>query len=410
MFACSSNVVVFGLKQNRCQFTLLVLVNALIGALLGLERTRIPAWADLYFGVHQHTILLSFIAVFGLFKAITNLTTGFWMARYSRKTILVAGWLVAFPIPFLLSFEPGWVTMLVANALLGIQQGLTWSTTVVMKMDLVNNKERGLALGINEFAGYFALAISAWLIGQQSVFQYDTLFPILPAFIIIITGLLMSVIFINDTQPYVDLSIQQASPLTHITNPFKQTTFSNPSLRTFTQVGFVNNLNDGLMWGLLPALCWSYQFSQSKLALLAGLYPAVWAIGQLITGPWSDKFNKGVLLFVGMILQASAIIGLASFNSYPLAIVFAILLGFGTALVYPTCLSGIAAHSHPSNRAQSLGVYRFWRDFGYVVGALLTGLIADAYNIVTALYVVASITLTSAIYVVYTQKKHKLKL
>ena len=410
MFACSNNVVVFGLKQNRCQFTLLVLVNALIGALLGLERTRIPAWADWYFGVHQHTILLSFIAVFGLFKAITNLTTGYWMARYSRKTILVAGWLIAFPIPFLLAFEPGWVTMLVANALLGIQQGLTWSTTVVMKMDLVNNKERGLAMGLNEFAGYFALAISAWLIGQQSVFQYDTLFPILPAFIIIITGLLMSVMFINDTQPHVDLSIQQASPLTHITNPFKQTTFSNPSLRTFTQVGFVNNLNDGLMWGLLPALCWSYQFSQSKLALLAGLYPAVWAIGQLITGPWSDKFDKGLLLFVGMILQASAITGLASFNSYPLAIVFAILLGFGTALVYPTCLSGIAAHSHPSNRAQSLGVYRFWRDFGYVVGALLTGLIADAYNIVTALFVVACITLASAIYVVYTQKKHKLKL
>jgi MFS family permease len=410
MVACSNKVVLFGVKQNSCQFVLLIIVNALVGALLGLERTHIPAWADWHFGINQHTYILSFIAVFGFFKAITNLTTGFLMTRYSRKTILVAGWLVAFPIPFLLSFQSGWGIMLVANALLGIQQGLTWSTTVVMKMDIVNNKQRGLAMGLNEFAGYFALAISAWLIGQQSVFDYETLFPILPAFIIIITGLLMSVIFINDTQPHVDLSIQQASPLTHITNPFKQTTFNNPTLRTFTQVGFVNNLNDGLMWGLLPALCWSYQFGQSKLALLAGLYPAVWAIGQLITGPWSDKFDKGLLLFVGMLMQAFAIAGLASFNSYPLAISFVVILGFGTALVYPTCLTGIAAHSHPSNRAQSLGVYRFWRDFGYVVGALLTGLIADAYNISTALLVVAFITLSSGIYAVYTQKKFKLKL
>lgn len=410
MLACTNKVVLFGVKQNRCQFILLICVNALVGALLGLERTRIPAWAEWHFGINQHTYILSFIAVFGFFKAITNLTTGFLMSHYSRKTILVVGWLVAFPIPFLLAIQSGWVTMLIANALLGVQQGLTWSTTVVMKMDIVNNKERGLAMGLNEFAGYFALALSAWIIGQQSVFQYDTLFPILPAFIIIVSGFIMTMLFIKDTQPHVDLSIQQSSPLKHITNPFKQTTFNNPSLRTFTQVGFVNNLNDGLMWGLLPALCWSYHFGQSKLALLAGLYPAVWAIGQLITGPWSDKFDKGFLLFVGMVLQALAIIGLASFNSYPLAIFFVLVLGFGTALVYPTCLTGIATHSHPSNRAQSLGIYRFWRDFGYVVGALLTGLIADAYNISTALIVVACITLASALYAMYTQKKYKLTL
>ena len=408
MFACSNKVVVFGLKQNRCQFILLVLVNALIGALLGLERTRIPAWADFYFGIHQHTIILSFIAVFGLFKAITNLTTGFLMARYSRKTILVTGWLLAFPIPFLLTLNPGWITMLIVNALLGIQQGLTWSTTVVMKMDLVDDKQRGLAMGLNEFAGYFALALSAWAVGQQSVFHYNSLFPILPAFIIIVIGLLMSVFLVNDTQANVDLSLQKTSPLIQVSNPFQQTTFKNPSLRTFTQVGFVNNLVDGLIWGLLPALCFSYHFSQSKLALLAALYPAVWAISQLITGPWSDKVDKGLLLSLGMLLQAIAIVGLATFDAFPLAVILVVLIGFGTALVYPTCLSGIATHSHPSNRPQSLGVYRFWRDIGYVAGALITGLIADTYNINSALLTVAFISFISGLYVVYTQKKHKL--
>jgi MFS family permease len=408
MVSSPSNVVQFGVKQNLRQFTLLVLVNALVGALLGLERTRIPAWADWHFGIHQHTLLLSFIAVFGLFKAITNLTTGYLLAKYSRKTILVAGWLLAFPIPFLLSFDLGWITMLFINALLGIQQGLTWSTTVVMKMDIVGSKQRGLAMGLNEFAGYFALALSAWLVGRQSVFDYNALFPILPALIIISSGLIMSQVLIQDTKAHVAMMLDQGSSKPLLVNPFRQASFKNRYLRTFTQVGFFNNLNDGLMWGLLPALCWQFHFSQNQLALLAGIYPAVWALGQLISGPLSDKINKATMLAWGMLLQAIAISGLAWLGNFHLAIGFAVLLGVGTAMVYPTCLSGIAEHSHPANRPHVLGVYRFWRDFGYVVGAFVTGLLADLLSVSVAVQVVAMLTLGSGISVLYTQNKWRL--
>jgi MFS family permease len=410
MVACSNKVVLFGVKQNRCQFILLIFVNALVGALLGLERTRIPAWANWHFGINQHTYILSFIAVFGFFKAITNLTTGYLLARYSRKTILIAGWLLAFPIPFLLSYDLGWTTMLLINALLGVQQGLTWSTTVVMKMDIVGHKQRGLAMGLNEFAGYFALALSAWLVGRQSVFDYSTLFPILPALIIILSGLLMSVFFIRDTQAHLDATMQDAKAQISIANPFKQATFTDRVLRTFTQVGFFNNLNDGLMWGLLPALCWQHHFSVNQLAWLAGIYPGVWALAQLVTGPLSDKYNKGAMLAWGMGLQAIAISGLAWYDSYTLALLCAVLMGIGTAMVYPTCLSGIAGHAHPAQRTQVLGVYRFWRDFGYVIGALSTGIIADLFGVSVALQVVAFLTLTSGIYVVYSKKRWGLEL
>lgn len=410
MGACSNREVLFGVKQNRCQFILLIFVNALVGALLGLERTRIPAWANWHFGINQHTYILSFIAVFGFFKAITNLTTGYLLARFSRKTILVAGWLLAFPIPFLLSIDMGWLIMLSINALLGIQQGLTWSTTVVMKMDIVGSKQRGLAMGLNEFAGYFALALSAWLVGRQSVFDYNTLFPILPALIIILGGLMTSALLIWDTQAHVDVTMQKAKPQTSIANPFKQATFKNRTLRSFTQVGFFNNLNDGLMWGLLPALCLQFHYSNEQLALLAGVYPAVWALAQLLTGPLSDWNDKGNLLAWGMGLQALAISGLAWYNSFTVAFFCAVLMGIGTALVYPTCLSGIVAHTHPAQRTQVLGVYRFWRDFGYVAGALSTGIIADLFGISIALQVIALLTLGSGAYVVYSQQRWQLVL
>lgn len=388
-----------GLWQNRRQFFLLVLVNGFVGGLLGLERTLLPLLAAERFEYDNFQKILSFIVVFGMAKAVTNYLSGPLAERFGRKQVLVAGWWIGLPVPFLLWWSPSWNLILLANGLLGIMQGLTWSSTVVMKMDLVGNRQQGLAMGLNESAGYLSVAGMAWLTAQltQSTLYTNTPFGI--GILIAVLGLVFSRFLIRDTGRHVQVESRQ-DDRPRLKRPFLDTSFNIPSLRAITQAGFVNNLNDGMMWGLMPILLIGKGLSLSVVGLIVALYPAVWGLGQLVTGKLSDLYCKKNLLWLGMLMQALAILLFTQADQAAAFAFLSVLLGLGTALVYPTFLAAIAAHTHPRDRAQSLGTFRFWRDLGYAVGAMLTGWLADQWNIPTAIGVIGWITLVSA-YLIY---------
>lgn len=385
-----------GLKENWQQFSLLVLVNAFVGGMVGMERSILPQLAEQEFHIAAKTAILSFIVVFGITKALTNYFAGTLANKYGRKKLLVIGWLFALPVPIFLIYAPNWSWIIIANVFLGVNQGLAWSSTVVMKIDLVGPKNRGFAMGINEAAGYLAVGavafLSASIANVYGIRPYSFYIGILLA----ILGLLFSLVLIKDTRGFVQLESENSN-IPVLAKVFRETTWKNPNLGSISQGGLVNNLNDGMIWGLFPILLLSKGFSISEMAQIIAIYPTVWGLSQLFTGKLADKFPKKPLLFWGMFLQGLAILGFIWAFSFVAFAGLSILLGIGTAVVYPTFLAAIADNTHPSQRAQSIGVYRLWRDLGYAVGALLTGILADIWSVDTAIYAIGLLTILSSL-------------
>jgi MFS family permease len=380
-----------GLEKNKYQFALLVLVNAFVGAMVGLERSIMPGFGKMEFGLSANAALMSFIIAFGISKSLSNYAVAQLSKKFNRKTILIIGWIVALPVPFLLMYAPNWNWVIAANILLGINQGLAWSSTVIMKIDLVGSKNRGLAMGINEFAGYLSVGLAAWLASSIASDYGYAFFPFIPGVIFAFAGLLVSIFLVRDTTNFVHAeSLTSKLPL--LENVWKETTWKHRNLGSVSLNGLVNNLNDGVVWGLLPMLLIQRGFGIAQIGIIAAIYPAVWGISQLFTGKMGDTHCKKQIITAGMLLQAVAILIVAIASSLPLLILASILLGFGTALVYPNFLSVIAESTHPKQRAESLSVFRLWRDSGYVFGALLSGVLADAFGITYALFIVAAIT------------------
>lgn len=392
-----------GLKENRKQFILLVIINAFVGGMVGLERSILPQIAEKEFALAAKTAILSFIIVFGIVKAITNYYTGALANTFGRKKLLIAGWIIAIPIPFILMFAPSWSWIIAANILLGINQGLTWSSTVVMKIDLVGEKQRGLAMGLNEFAGYIAVALVAfvtgWIAGEYGIRPY----PFYTGIVLVVLGLLGSIFLIKDTKQHVakETATNNLPRLQYI---FWDTTWKNKNLGSVTQAGLINNLNDGMAWGIFPLLLTAKGFSIAEIGIVTAVYPAVWGLGQLFTGAMADKFCKKNMLYIGMLLQAVALIGLVWAESMLHFVLLSSALGWGTAMVYPTFLATIAENTHPLDRAKSIGIFRLWRDLGYAIGAILTGIIADLININAAIVFVGLLTLSSAFIIRYRMK------
>lgn len=380
-----------GLEKNKYQFALLVLVNAFVGAMVGLERSIMPGFGKLEFGLSANAALMSFIIAFGISKSLSNYAVAQLSKKFNRKTILIIGWISALPVPFLLMYAPGWNWVIAANILLGINQGLAWSSTVIMKIDLVGSKNRGLAMGINEFAGYLSVGLAAWLASSIASDYGYAFFPFIPGVIFAFAGLLISIFLVKDTTHFVHTeSLTSKLPL--LENVWKETTWKHRNLGSVSLNGLVNNLNDGVVWGLLPMLLIQRGFGITQIGIIAAIYPAVWGISQLFTGKLGDTHCKKQIITAGMLLQAMAILIVAIVSSLPLLILASIILGFGTALVYPNFLSVIAESTHPKQRAESLSIFRLWRDSGYVFGALLSGVLADAFGITYALFIVAAIT------------------
>lgn len=389
-----------GLRENAPQFALLVLVNGLVGAMVGLERTLLPALAEQDFELAARTAVLSFIAVFGGTKAATNYLAGRWSDRWGRKPLLVGGWLVALPVPLLLMWAPSWGWILVANAFLGVSQGLTWSTTVIMKIDLAGPARRGLAMGINEFAGYLAVALSALATGYVASRTGLRPEPFALGIVYAVLGTGLSLFLVRETRDHARHEAAEHVPSTaSAATVFAITTWRSPTLSAATQAGLVNNLNDGMAWGLFPLLFAAHGLGLGRIGWLVALYPAVWGLGQLITGAASDRWGRKPFIVAGMGLQAAGIGVVASASAFGGFATGSVLLGAGTALVYPTLLAAVSDAAHPDWRASAVGVYRLWRDAGYVVGALFAGLIADAFGLPAALWAVAALTACSGVVV-----------
>lgn len=395
--------VQLGLKENWKQFALLVIINGFVGGMVGLERSILPQIAEQEFALAAKTAILSFIIVFGIVKAITNYYTGALANKYGRKTLLVAGWIIGIPIPFILMFAPDWNWIIAANVLLGINQGLTWSSTVVMKIDLVGEKQRGFAMGLNEFAGYIAVALVAFLTGWIASEYGIRPYPFYIGIGLVIFGLFGSVFFIKDTKHHVAKETA-TSTIPKLQNIFWDTTWKNKNLGSVTQAGLINNLNDGMAWGIFPILLAIKGFSIGEIGIITAIYPAVWGIGQLFTGKMADKFCKKDILYVGMFLQAIALIVLVWADSMVDFVVLSSILGWGTAMVYPTFLATVAENTHPHDRAKSIGIFRLWRDLGYAIGAILTGIIADVFSINAAILFIGFLTLVSALIIHFRMK------
>ena len=385
-----------GLKENWSQFWLLILINGFVGAILGLERSVIPQFALERFNIESGFAVFSFIIAFGTSKSITNLLMGYLTLKLSRKTILLIGWLFALPIPFIFLYTQSWNWIIFANVLLGINQGLAWSATVVMKIDLVGDKNRGLAMGFNEFSGYLAVGLSGALAGYllSTFSNWDYVF--LPGMVFATAGFILTLFFVKNTEKLVSLE-QSTSSIKPLQNIWKETTFINKNLSSVNLSGFVNNLNDGVLWGVLPILLLTKNFSVAEISLLAGIYPTAWGLGQLFTGKMGDVYCKKQLINLGMILQAAAIFLLVfnlDFLFYALVLV---VLGIGTALVYPNFITVIAENSNPKQRPQILSIFRFYRDAGYVAGAVLAGFLNATFGLNATLVIVALITFLTGV-------------
>lgn len=385
-----------GLKENWKQFTLLLIVNAFVGGMVGMERTIIPQFAEIEFGIASKTAILSFITAFGITKAIANYYTGVLANRFGRRNLLLFGWLLAMPIPFILIYAPSWSWVIVANMLLGVSQGLTWSSTVVMKIDLVGEKNRGFAMGLNEFSGYLAVGIIAFLTGFIANRYGITPYPFYLGIVISVVGFILTLFWIKDTRVFVHKE-SGTDTTAHLGNVFLETTFKNKTLSSVSQAGLINNLNDGMIWGLLPILLFSLNYNNENIGIITAIYPTVWGIGQLFTGKMADHYSKKSMLFWGMLLQGIAILFIPFSSAFYVLAGLSAILGLGTALVYPTFLSTIAEATSPRQRAESIGTFRLWRDLGYAFGAIISGVVADLFGIEYAVLLIGGLTIMSSL-------------
>lgn len=393
-----------GIRENLGQFSLLVVVNAFVGAMVGMERTILPPIAEQDFHLAAKTAVLSFIVVFGITKALTNYLAGRLSDRFGRKHVLVGGWLLAAPVPFLLMWAPTWTWVLIANAFLGVSQGLTWSTTVIMKIDLAGPLKRGLAMGLNEFAGYFAVALSALATGYVAAHYGLRPQPFYLGVAFVLIGLLLSVFAVRETTHHAKAEANLHGGSSGYRPPsqreiFWRSTLHDKNLSSISQAGLVNNLNDGMAWGLFPLFFAAAAMDLAQIGTLAAIYPATWGIGQLFTGAWSDRVGRKWLIASGMWVQAVGIALVILANGFPGFAAGAALLGIGTAMVYPTLLAAIGDVAHPTWRASAVGVYRLWRDLGYAIGALLAGVTADLFGLPAAMWLIAALTFGSGMVV-----------
>lgn len=410
MIQSTLSPVRLGLRANWQQFTLLVIVNAFVGAMVGLERTVVPLIAERDFGIVSKTVVLSFIVSFGVIKALTNLSAGSLSDRIGRKRLLVAGWLVGLPVPFLIILAPSWSWIVLANALLGINQGLCWSTTVIMKIDLVGPKQRGLAMGLNEFSGYVAVSLAALVTGYVASAYALRPHPFYLGIGFALLGLLVSLFFVRETHGHAREEARQAVHAARgepearpsFAEILLLTSWKDRALFAASQAGMVNNLNDGMVWGLLPLFLAGAGLSVERIGIVAAIYPGVWGLSQLITGALSDQWGRKWLIAAGLWVQAIGIVLVVLVQGFALWVGAAVLMGVGTALVYPTLLAAVGDVAHPEWRASAVGVYRLWRDGGYAAGALLSGLLADTLGLNWTIATVAGLTALSGFVVAAT--------
>jgi MFS family permease len=399
MWASRSNSSVqLGLVANWQQFALLILINAFVGGMVGIERTVVPLIGTEDFHLASTTLVTSFIVSFGLVKAFANLVSGQLADHWGRKKVLVLGWLFGLPVPFMIMWGPTWSWIVAANILLGINQGLAWSMTVIMKIDLVGPKSRGLAVGLNEFAGYLTVGITAFLTGYLASVYGLRPVPISLGVAYAVLGLLLSIFLVRDTRAHVALEAREqpsGEPNKSFWEVFTLTSFRDRNLFTLSQAGLVNNLNDGMSWGIFPLFFASFGLGVERIGILKAIYPATWGLLQVATGPLSDRWGRKGLIVVGMWVQAAGLAVTAFTRQFEFWFVGSLLLGLGTAMVYPSLIAGVSDASHPSWRARSLSVYRFWRDLGYAIGALAAGLIADYAGFQAAIAAIASLTFVS---------------
>jgi MFS family permease len=395
--------IALGLRENWRQFSLLVLVNAFVGGMVGLERTVVPLIGSEEFRIASTTVVVSFIVSFGVVKACANLVSGHLADAYGRRHLLILGWLFGLPVPFMIAWGPSWGWIIAANALLGINQGLAWSMTVVMKVDLVGPKSRGLAVGLNEFAGYLSVGLTAFLTGYVAERYGLRPAPFFLGIAYAAFGFLCSILLIRDTRAHVALEVSQhgpAPPAIGFWEVFRRTSLGDRNLFAACQAGLVNNLNDGMSWGILPLFFTNYGLSIERIGVLKAVYPAVWGILQTVTGPLSDRWGRKGLIAAGMWVQAIGLFLTGFTQRFLWWFLASILLGLGTAMVYPTLIAAVSDASHPSWRARSLSVYRFWRDLGYAIGALCAGVIADVFGMQWAILTIGAITFASGALVV----------
>jgi MFS family permease len=392
--------VSLGLRANWPQFSLLLLINAFVGGMVGLERTVVPLIGSEEFHIASTTLVVSFIVSFGVIKALANLVSGHLADAWGRKRVLVIGWLFGLPVPFMVMWAPSWEWVIAANALLGINQGFAWSMTVIMKVDLVGPRSRGLAVGLNEFAGYLAVGATAFLTGYIAARYGLRPAPFYLGIGYAILGLALSVLLVRDTREHVRLEAhgheQQAAPA-NFWEIFSLTSFRDRNLFAACQAGLVNNLNDGMSWGIFPLFFVSFGLGVERIGILKAVYPATWGILQVATGPLSDRWGRKGLIVGGMWVQAAGLFLTALTRSFEWWLLGSLLLGLGTAMVYPSLIAAVSDASHPTWRARSLSVYRFWRDLGYAIGALSAGLIADWFGLATAISAIAALTFISGL-------------
>jgi len=426
----SSPLPHLGIRANLPQFSLLVLINGFVGAMVGLERTILPLIAEREFGIPSKTIILSFLVSFGIVKAFSNLLAGRFSEKIGRRNVLLAGWLFGLPVPFLLIFARSWDWVVLANLLLGVNQGLCWSATVIMKIDLAGPRQRGLAMGLNEFSGYLSVALAAYFSATLAAEYGLRPYPFSLGIGFSATGFLLSFLMAKETSGHADVESieamnqqQRTGPITALPEGvsveqlpvdfrqiFLRTSWKNKTLFSCSQAGLVNNLNDGAAWGLFPLFFAARGLNIEQVGFLAAIYPGVWGTAQLISGALSDRLGRKWMIVLGMWMQATAIIALPILSSWASMIGAMFLLGIGTAMVYPTLLAAVSDATQPSWRASAVGVYRLWRDLGYAIGAILSGLIADSFGIPSAVVAVGGLTFFSGILVALKMKEKMRKL